>query len=371
MRRISIRKKGVNLICKFQKSLLIFKRNGFRVFLSLIFLKILNQPKSRGYISHDFNYTPLTNFGVMNFLSKYTLNDKDLIVVPEIYKEKIKELFKGTVISTRDVITEQNLIKYKRLLWATERVDRGALLAKHFYKNSKKVEVYQNTGPARVWMHDEVKEDVLVQELKKQKLEGISKFGYGIGADFGNLLQFIDNAKNLDGEFIEIGCFMGSSTCVMANYIEKNKINKKFFVYDYFDGFTYVESKKSMDNSWMGTHKTDGRYKVEQRIRSRLKEKIDNFQVIQRNIIEDDALREVEKIAFVNIDVDIYEAVIAALFHVHKKICVNGIVVVEDAGHSPWLLGAKLALEEFLEFVGKDKYHSIQMESGQYVLIKL
>ena len=140
---------------------------------------------------------------------------------------------------------------------------------------------------------------------------------------------------------------------------------------DYFDGFTYEESKKSVDNIWVGTHKTDGKYKVEQRIRSRLKEKINNFQVIQRNIIEDDALREVEKIAFANIDVDIYEAVIAALIHVHKKICVNGIVVVEDAGHTPCLLGAKLALEEFLKFVGKDKYHSIQMESGQYVLIKL
>ena len=53
----------------------------------------------------------------------------------------------------------------------------------------------------------------------------------------------------------------------------------------------------------------------------------------------------------------------------HHKLCTNGIIVVEDAGHTPMLIGAKIALEEFLELVGNDSYHSIQMESGQYVLI--
>ena len=77
-----------------------------------------------------------------------------------------------------------------------------------------------------------------------------------------------------------------------------------------------------------------------------------------------------QKISFANIDVDMYEAVYAALVHVHKKLCVSGIIVVEDAGHTPWLIGAKIALEEFLELVGIDSYHSIQMESGQYILIK-
>jgi hypothetical protein len=349
----------------------ILKDSGFSGLLFAIIFKILKlKIFFNGYAQYDFHYTPLKINSVINFLSRFTLNDSDLVVVPEIYKERIKEKFNGMVISNRDVITEPNLLKYEQLFWATERVDRGAFIARHFYNNSKRVEVLKNTGPARVWMHDEVKENVLVKEFKDQNLEGIAKFGHGIGADFGNLLQFIDNAKTLDGDFVEIGCFMGSSTCVMANYIEQNKIDKKFFVYDYFDGFTFEEAKNSLDSSWMNTHKTDGRDKVEERVKSRLKEKIDNFHVFQRNIIDDDALKEVEKISFANIDVDLYEAVYAALIHVHKKLCVNGIIVVEDAGHTPWLLGAKIALEEFVDLVGKDTYHLIQMESGQYILIK-
>ena len=324
-----------------------------------------------GYKQYSFQHTPLCETTIIDFLCRYTFNENDLLVVPEIYKLKIKKRFEGLVISTGDIIKEKDLMKYKRLFWATERIDKNVTIAKHFYKNSKKVEVLHNNGPARnAWMHDQIKENVLVEELKDQTIEGIMKFGHGIGADFGNLLQFIDNAKNLDGEFVEIGCYFGSSTCVMANYIEKNKIDKKFFIYDYFDGFTYEEAKKSIDSFYVGKYKTDGRDKVVKRVKSRLKEKIDNFEIIQRNIIEDDALREVEKISFANIDVDLYEAVFAALIHVHKKLVLNGIIVVEDAGHTPLLLGAKLALEEFLNFVGKDQYHSIQMESGQYVLIR-
>ena len=43
----------------------------------------------------------------------------------------------------------------------------------------------------------------------------------------------------------------------------------------------------------------DGRVKVDKRIKSRLKEKAIYFQVFKRNIIEDDALREFEKILFI------------------------------------------------------------------------
>ena len=91
------------------------------------------------------------------------------------------------------------------------------------------------------------------------------------------------------------GSFLGYAT-------ERPIWNVKYTV----DGFNYEEAKKSIDNSWKGTHRTDGRDEVYKRLKSRLKEKIDNFKVIQRNIIEDDALREVEKISFANIDVDLY-----------------------------------------------------------------
>jgi len=65
-----------------------------------------------------------------------------------------------------------------------------------------------------------------------------------------------------------------------------------------------------------------------------------------------------------------FEAVFAALHHVHKKLSAQGIIVVEDAGHTPRLLGATLALNQFLDSVGRNAYFNFHMESGQYILIK-
>ena len=49
-------------------------------------------------------------------------------------------------------------------------------------------------------------------------------------------------------------------------------------------------------------------------------------------------MKEVESICLANIDVDIYDAV-KALLKVHKKLVKNGDNLIEDAGHTPWLMG--------------------------------
>ena len=350
----------------------IFKKSGIIALLKTIFTKITyDHYFKKRYINYPLTFTTLKLSSVLNFVYQQIPNSQDLILVPEIYKKKLKNCFKGTVISTADKISEKELINFERLIWATERIDKGALIARSFFKEKKKILVMQNTGPARVWMHDYLKESVLKEEFKEQSEEGIDKFGYGIGADFGNLLQFIDNTKNVDGDFVEIGCYFGSSTCVMARYLAENNIQKKIFVYDTFNGFEYKSAYESSDISWTGTHSTDGKTAVENRIKSRLKNLSNNLEIHKRNILDPDALKEVKEISFANIDVDLYEATYSAILKVHQKLNINGIIVLEDAGHTPWLLGAKVALEEFLEGEGKNKYHVIHMESGQYILIKL
>jgi len=86
------------------------------------------------------------------------LNADDLIIVPEIYKDRIQRKFQGTVTSTISGIGIDELSKFGRLIWASQRIDRSAAIARHFYTAGKEVVVLPNTGPARVWMHDEVKE---------------------------------------------------------------------------------------------------------------------------------------------------------------------------------------------------------------------
>ena len=354
----------MKILRKIRKALQLLKQTGVAGGLNFFLAR------RHSWKLYSLSFSPIHLRSLKRFLRSQNIVPTDMVIVPEIYKNSVTKGFRGRVVSTLDVISEEELSNFNRLIWASDRVDRGAVIARYFYGSQKDVVVMRNIGPARVWAHDEVKEKVLISELERQSKEGIDKFSYGIGADFGNLLQFIDIAKDVTGDFVEIGCFLGSSTCVIADYLEQNKISKRFVVYDYFDGFTYEQVKNSSDNNWQGSHVTDGKDAVEARVRLRLGGHTGEFEIYRRNIIDSDALREVEQISFANIDVDMYEAVLAALFHVHGKLCADGIIVVEDAGHTPLLLGAKIALEEFLEQIGHGLYHKLQMESGQYVLIR-
>ena len=319
----------------------------------------------KGYKQYNLEFTPLDLYSIKKFLVKQSLIKGDLVFVPQIYKKKIISYFKkntgAQILCTLDNINEINILNYNRLIWATERVDYGANIVKQFYKNKKEVKVLANTGPARVWMHDEIKEKILKKESFLQIEERIQNFSHGIGADYGDILQCIDNINNVEGDIVEIGCYMGSGSCVIASYLKEKKIDKKFLIYDTFEGFNYEEAKSSLDENWEGTHATDGQFEVEKRIRKRVENSNIEIDIIKRNVIEKNALREINKISFAIIDVDLYEAAYAALHHVHKKLNINGIIAVEDAGHTPMLLGAKLALEDFLNDLERETYLKIQM----------
>lgn len=338
-------------------------------------LKILKLGKklltgNKGYPRYPLSYTPLRTKDVIAFIKKNNRSNRSLVVVPTELVPKVQRLFNCKAVDTLQLDSIDNLDDYKLLLWATDRADTNARAAQHFISSKKRFIPMRDVGPGRNWHHDPIKEKVLRLEFELQSSEGIEKFGHGSGADFGNLLQVIDQTHNLNGAFVELGCFFGSSSCAMVRYMTEKGISKKFFFYDVFEGFTYKEALTSSDSTWADLPlKTDGRDAVEKRILSRGIAP-SNLLVIKRNVCEPDALKEIDgKIAFANIDVDLYEAVYAALHHVYKKLIKGGIIVVEDAGHTPWLIGATAALNHFLSDVGAEKFNMIQMESGQYLLI--
>ena len=77
-----------------------------------------------------------------------------------------------------------------------------------------------------------------------------------------------------------------------------------------------------------------------------------------------------KKIAVCNIDVDMYDAVLALLVKAALLIGDNGIMIAEDYGHTLGLIGAHLAVKEFLRSGKGKKSTPIYMESGQMFLIK-
>lgn len=182
--------------------------------------------------------------------------------------------------------------------------------------------------------------------------------------DFENIFQALNNSASLEGDYVEIGTFKGDSASAALNYMKRKEINKKAYFLDTFIGFDYQEAYDSQDAYWQNTHKDTSYENVKKRL-----EKYKNANVIKLNIISDNLPFEINKICVANIDVDMYEAVKAALYKVKDKIVQNGIIIAEDYGHTPGLIGAQKAVREFLE-ENPGLFIPIYMQSGQLMLIK-
>lgn len=210
----------------------------------------------------------------------------------------------------------------------------------------------------------------LAASFEEQRNHGYLKIeDPGTVNDFANLCQALSTISHLEGDVVECGCFNGSSSAVMLDYYNlKGFSERSFHFFDVFTGFDYQEAQTSTDTHWAGTHQSHGYEVVKARLEAKAGRHKVNVQV--SNIITDDFLDGIDKIALANLDVDILEAVEVGLEKLAPKIVPGGILICEDAGHTPILIGARLALDRFLKTDAAKGFVPIFMESGQVFLIK-
>lgn len=154
------------------------------------------------------------------------------------------------------------------------------------------------------------------------------------------------------------------SASAALNYMKKSGINKKAYFIDTYEGFNYDEAFNSNDTYWKSGHTDTSLERVSKRL-----EKYSNAKLVKGNIIKDELPEEIKQICVVNIDVDLYEAVKAALYKVKDKVVTNGIIIAEDYGHTPTLIGGQKAVQEFIED-NKNDFIPLYLNSGQMFLIK-
>lgn len=211
---------------------------------------------------------------------------------------------------------------------------------------------------------------VIEAEHKRQKAEGFDKFDLGPG-DFLNIIQLIEVTRSRPGAYVEIGCFRGSSGTLAVRYMREAGVARDCHFLDIFSGFDYDAAKASADAMWEGTHATEGPEVVGERLQTFADpDRGLGVSVHRSNIITDELPHEIGPIALANIDVDIYEAVLAALLKVAPKIVPGGVMIAEDAGHTPACIGARLALDEFQASDAGAGFMPVYMESGQTLFIR-
>ncbi len=236
-------------------------------------------------------------------------------------------------------------------------------LIKTLEKLKKQMNIYyycitRGLPVARYFQRIDLAKKVLREEFSKRR----GKFDLH---DFENIIQALDITSETEGSYLEIGVYKGDSAMLAIEYMKQSGLHRDSYFLDLFEGFTGRDTESSNDAFWLDSH-TDTSIESVTKLLSPYK----NALVLKADIIKEELPEEISKIAVCNIDVDIYEATLAALMKAAPRITKNGIIICEDAGHTPFLGGAYLAVREFLESPEGQHFIPLNMLSGQMFFIR-
>ena len=162
------------------------------------------------------------------------------------------------------------------------------------------------------------------------------------------ILQLARECLKVPGDFVEMGCYEGDTSLLLAellveNYVEKSV--KKLWIYDSFEG---LPEKSVSDESMTGENFKRGALAVTKRaVKERFLHANLPVPVIKKawfsELTPDDLP---ERIAFAFLDGDFYESIRDSLKLVVPKMSEGGIMMVHDYTNSA-LPGVKKAVDEW------------------------
>jgi predicted O-methyltransferase YrrM len=217
-----------------------------------------------------------------------------------------------------------------------------------------------NYPPARYFNRNEIARRALAA-LNEQHPD---KFDV---ADFENIMQVIEVTAHVPGDYVEIGVYKGTSALAALRYMKARGMHRRSWFLDTFEGFAYEAARVSRDAVWADTHNDV----LLQEVEAKLTAESSDARVVQTNIVLESLPIEINSIAVANVDVDIYEAVKAALEKVAPLIRVGGVIICEDSGHTPYLIGAYAAVREFIEADTAHHFTPLYQASGQTLLVRV
>lgn len=150
--------------------------------------------------------------------------------------------------------------------------------------------------------------------------------------------------KNIDGEIVEFGCFVGESSKYIRMMIDNKLSNKQLYVYDSFEGLPELGDYEKNTGWRAGTLKTTQEVLIQNFIKNGLRTPI-----IHKNWFKDIPYTALpDRISFAFLDGDFYESIYDSLSQIYEKLTTGSVIVLHDY-ERPDLPGVKAAVDSFIQ----------------------
>jgi GT2 family glycosyltransferase len=171
--------------------------------------------------------------------------------------------------------------------------------------------------------------------------------------------------KNIDGDFIETGVWKGGATIFMAELLKKYNEKRNVYVCDSFEGLPMPEPDKYPADAG-DKHFTFDYLKADLELVSGNFKRYgvlgDNIKFIKGWFCDTMPTLEIDKIAILRLDGDMYSSTWDVLEHLYHKLSIGGYLIIDDFA----LNGCRKAIEDFRSKFGiKDEIITID-KMGAY-----
>jgi len=179
---------------------------------------------------------------------------------------------------------------------------------------------------------------------------------YDIRWRIHTILWAASTVKDLEGDFVDCGGGFGFFMSSIYKYLNFEKLNKKYFMFDSFSG-TSPEYDSINHFTKYGSWYNDI---VENHGNKK------NLEIIQGYLPQTLSGIEIEKICFLSIDLNSYKPEIECLNILWDKIVPGGIIVLDDYGFP----GCENQLFHHNEFIKTKNKEILTLPTGQGLIIK-
>jgi len=162
----------------------------------------------------------------------------------------------------------------------------------------------------------------------------------------------MDSCKNLEGDFIEFGCYDAKVAEFLIEYNKIDKLDKNFYLYDIFDNPPTEKGEMHSAELFGEVSKRLSKYKFVKVIKGLLPESYINNMP--------------DKLAFVHMDLNSAETEISLLELFFDKIVPGGILILDDYA----TMGYEEQYFSEKDFFKERDYSVVELPTGQGIVIK-
>ena len=203
-----------------------------------------------------------------------------------------------------------------------------------------------------------LKDEKFVKVLNEIAIAPVYK---GMAWRVHTLIWAVNNALKLPGDLVECGVFRGFKSLFICKYFEFEKLDRKLWLFDTYEGIAeqYSEGSPINKDEHNKPHLLEF---VKDRFSS-----FHNVNIVQGAVPDSLQIQAPEQVSFIHLDMNSYQAEIGALEFFWPKMPVGAVVILDDYGFKDFY-AQKEKEDEWFE---KKGHRVLELPTGQGMVVKL